>query len=49
MPLEILKGIQKDLKEKFDNDPAIMRVANMIVNEFKIRTSEQSKNTIISK
>ena len=37
-PLEILEAIQKDLKEKFDNDPAIMRVANIIINEFKIRS-----------
>lgn len=39
-PLEILEGIQKDLKDKFDNDPTIMRVANMIINEFKIRDSK---------
>jgi hypothetical protein len=36
--LEILEQIVKDLKEKFDNDPSIMRVATVILNEFKIRS-----------
>lgn len=37
-PLEILEAIQKDLKEKFTNDPLINRACQIIINEFKIRS-----------
>lgn len=39
-PLEILESIQKDLKEKFDNDPSIMRVVNIMISEFVTRSSK---------
>jgi len=36
--MRTLEEIQKELKEKFDNDPSINRVCQVIINEFKIRT-----------
>tara|TARA_R110000868_G_scaffold204448_1_gene452528 strand:- start:1459 stop:1626 length:168 start_codon:yes stop_codon:yes gene_type:complete len=44
-PLEILEEIKRDLKERFDNDPSIMRVASAIITEFNIRLNNQT-NTI---
>jgi hypothetical protein len=36
-PIEILNEIREELKEKFDNDPMINRIARMIITEFILR------------
>ena len=36
-PLQLLEEIKIDFVEKFDNDPQIKRVCNVIINEFKER------------
>lgn len=40
-PIAILERIGEELNEKFESDPAIMRPANVIINEFKKKWNQQ--------
>jgi len=42
--LELLKEIRNDFVDKFDNDPRIRRVCNIMINEYKKRKQEKQVN-----
>ena len=45
-PIEILKAIKEDIRDKFDADPLMMRTVNLVITEFEARTERLHKHNV---
>ena len=46
-PIEILKAIKEDIRDKFDADPLMMRTVNLVITEFEARTERLYKHNVM--
>lgn len=45
-PIEILKAIKEDIRDKFEADPLMMRTVNLVITEFEARTERLHKHDV---
>lgn len=46
-PIQILKLIKEDIRDKFDGDPLMMRTCNLIITEYEARSERLHKPVVM--